>query len=46
MKEKYLKPEIIEEKVEIEDVIAASFGTSLPGDNDGEMPWFLNIFSK
>lgn len=44
MKEKYIKPIIEEEKIEIEDVIAASgisgiFGGGQPGDNESPFSW-------
>ncbi len=39
MKEVYVKPELVEEQVEIEDVIAASLGGILPGDNEGGIDW-------
>lgn len=44
MKEKYIKPIIEEEKIEIEDVIAASgvtgnFGDSQPGDHESSFSW-------
>ena len=36
---KYEAPVLEEQKVEIEDVIAASFGTNQPGDVAFEWPW-------
>lgn len=39
MKKIYETPILEEEKVEIEDVIAASFGVGLPGDSSQSWPF-------
>lgn len=41
MKKEYIKPEIIIEEIELEDVIAASgtFGGSQDGDSSVSWPW-------